>query len=202
VLLDAAQQARRELARPAPVVQVAGQHTELWYDVPRGHGLVHATGNNAAYWLAAALLAGNGITLFDGDSLAATIEALKSGGVPESVLGSDPGGVKGLLSAAESPLVAFAAIDGGPALARALYERLGPTTEEQHVLKALLSPFDGPQPGERGFMQRFAWPRVTAVRTLRHGAEHPAAMPLTPRLKRHGLKGRGGHGTLVEGRQP
>jgi hypothetical protein len=35
----------------------------------------------------------------------------------------------------------------------------------------MLSPLDGAQPGEPGFLRRFAWPKVVAVRTLRHGAD-------------------------------
>ena len=65
----------------------------------------------------------------------------------------------------------FAAVDAGPSLTRALYRRLGPTAQGQRSLKALLSPSDGVQPGEPGFLLRFAWPKVIAVRTLRHGAE-------------------------------
>jgi hypothetical protein len=38
-------------------------------------------------------------------------------------------------------------------------------------LKALLSPLDGAQPGEAGFLRRFALPKVVAIRTLRHGAD-------------------------------
>jgi hypothetical protein len=38
-------------------------------------------------------------------------------------------------------------------------------------VKSLLSPLDGPQPGEPGFVRRFVWPVVLAVRTLRHGAD-------------------------------
>ena len=41
----------------------------------------------------------------------------------------------------------------------------------QRSLKALLSPLDGAQPGEAGFLRRFTWPKVTAIRTLRHGAD-------------------------------
>jgi hypothetical protein len=171
MLLNAAQQARRELGAPAPTVRVAGQHTEMYYDVPRGRALMRVTGDVAAYWLAAALLGGNAVALFDSDGLADTVAVLRAAGVPAAALHVVDGGVAAMFAAAEAPVVAFAAVDCGPALARALYARLGPTAEGQQSLKALLSPLDGPQPGERGFLQRFAWPRVTAVRTLRHGAD-------------------------------
>jgi RHH-type transcriptional regulator, proline utilization regulon repressor / proline dehydrogenase / delta 1-pyrroline-5-carboxylate dehydrogenase len=171
LLLNAAQQARRELGAIVPIDQVAGQHTELWYDVARGRALMRATSKSAASWLAAALLGGNSVALFDGEPLASTVEALRAAGVPQTALGVASGGITALLAAAESPTVAFAAVDGGAAVARALYDRLGPTTEGQRALKSLLSPLDGPQPGEPGFMQRFAWPRVIAIRTLRHGAD-------------------------------
>jgi hypothetical protein len=171
LLLDAAQQARRELAAPAPVVQVAGQDTTLRYDVPRGRALMRVTGARAASWLAAALLAGNSVVLFDADPLAATVDGLRRAGLPAGALSTAQGGAEALLSAAASPDVACAVIDGGPALTRAVYARLGPTADGQRALKALVSPLDGPQPGERGFTQRFAWPRVVAIRTLRHGAD-------------------------------
>ena len=58
----------------------------------------------------------------------------------------------------------------GPA-SDALHAVLGPTREHQRFLKALLGPLDGAQPGEPGFLRRFAWPRVIAMRTLRHGAD-------------------------------
>lgn len=47
---------------------------------------------------------------------------------------------------------------------------IAPVADGQRGLKTLLSPLDGPQPGEAGFVQRFAWPKVMATRTLRHGA--------------------------------
>ncbi len=175
-LLDAAQAARRELAAPLPTPQAAGQQTELRYDVPRGPGLVRATGPQAAWWLAAPLLAGNAVALFDAGSAAAVIEALYEGGVPPSALARVDGGVAAMLAAAGpqaagSMAVAFAASDGGPALARAIYERLGPTDGGQRALKTLIGTLDGPQPGEPGFVRRFALPRVVAIRTLRHGAD-------------------------------
>ena len=67
--------------------------------------------------------------------------------------------------------VRSAAVDGRPALAGALWRALGPTVEGQRSLKGLLSPLDGAQPGEPGFLRRFAWPKMVAVRTLRHGAD-------------------------------
>ena len=76
-----------------------------------------------------------------------------------------------LLGACDAASVAGAATDGGPTVAAAVYRALGPTVPGQRGLKALLSRLDGPQPGEPGFVQRFAHPRVVAVRTLRHGAD-------------------------------
>ena len=76
-----------------------------------------------------------------------------------------------MLSHARRPEIAFAATDGGPARALSLYRLLGPTLPGQRSLKALLSTLDGPQAGEPGFLRRFAWPKVAAVRTLRHGAD-------------------------------
>jgi delta 1-pyrroline-5-carboxylate dehydrogenase len=166
-----AQGARRELGRPVPTVQAAGQHTELWYDTPRGRGLLRATGEESAWWLASALVAGNAVAVLDSPALATTIEALLVAGVPASVLHPALGDLGTLLAMAEEPWVAFAATDAGPALTRGLYGRLGPTAEGQRSLKALFSPLDGPQPGEPGFLHRFAWPKVIAVRTLRHGAD-------------------------------
>jgi RHH-type proline utilization regulon transcriptional repressor/proline dehydrogenase/delta 1-pyrroline-5-carboxylate dehydrogenase len=170
-LLAAAQAAQRDLGEAQPTLQVAGQHTELRFDVPRRRGVLRATGRHAPTWLATALLAGNAVAVFDSPALAATVEALLAAGVPTSALAEVAGGIPTLLAAAESPVTAFAATDAGPALSRALARRLGPTVEGQRSLKALLSPLDGAQAGERGFTQRFAWPRVVAVRTLRHGAD-------------------------------
>lgn len=170
-LLAAAQAAQRELGEPQPTLQAAGQHTELRYDVPRGRGLLRATGHDAPRWLASALLAGNAVAVFDSPALAPTIEALRHASVPASVLAEVSGGIPALLATAEAPATAFTATDAGPALSRALACRLGPTADGQRSLKALISPLDGLQPEERGFAQRFAWPRVVAVRTLRHGAD-------------------------------
>ena len=170
-LLAAAQSARRELGEPQPTVQVPGQRTELRYETPRGLGLVRARGENAAWWLAATLLAGNAAAVIDSPTLAPVAAALLRAGVPAEVLRPEDGDAGRLLALAAEPEVAFAAVDGGPALARALWRRLGPTAEGQRSLKALLSPLDGPQPGEPGFLRRFTWPKVVAVRTLRHGAD-------------------------------
>ncbi|MEE8421401.1 MAG: proline dehydrogenase family protein [Dehalococcoidia bacterium] len=170
-LLAAAQSARRELAVPQETLQVAGQRTELRYDTPRGLGIVRARGDDAAWWLAGALLAGNTVALFDSPALAPVVTALLRAGVPSDVLRLEHGGVDRMLAAARGSDVAFGAIDGGPAVARALWRELGPTAQGQRSLKALISPLDGPQPLEQGFLRRFAWPKVVAVRTLRHGAD-------------------------------
>ena len=170
-LLAAAQSARRELGVPQPTVQVPGQRTELRYETARGAAVVRARGDRAAWWLAATLLAGNAAVVVDSPPLAPAVRALSRGGVPAEVLREEEGGVERLLALAATPAVDFAAMDGGPALARALWRRLGPTAEGQRSLKALLSALDGPQPGEPGFLRRFAWPTLVAVRTLRHGAD-------------------------------
>lgn len=170
-LIAAAQAARRELGRPQPTIPVAGQRTKLRYDTPRGVGLLHASGPDAAWWLASALLAGNSLALYDSRGLYPVTEALQRAGLPPDVVRPDPGGLGALLAAARRPAVAFAATDGGAGLARALHQELGPTVEGQRSLKALLSRLDGPQAGEPGFVRRFAWPKVVAVRTLRHGAD-------------------------------
>ncbi len=170
-LLAAAQAARRELGAPVPTPQVAGQHTELRYDLPRGIGLVRASGPDAAWWIAAPLLAGNVVGVFDAATVATVIAALRVGGIPPNVLFALDGGLPSMLATATLPAVAFAASDAGPAIARALHASLGPTATGQRGLKALLSSLDGPRPGEQGFVQRFASPRVVAIRTLRHGAD-------------------------------
>ena len=170
-LLAAAQAARRELGEPLPTLQVPGQRTELRYDSPRGPGLVRVRGTQAAWWLAATLLAGNSAFVVDSPPLAPVVDALLRAGVPGDVLWMQSGDLERLLALAATPQVAFAAIDGGPALARALWRELGPTAQGQRSLKALLSPLDGPQPLDPGFVRRFAWPKVVAVNTLRHGAD-------------------------------
>ena len=170
-LLAAAQAARRELGRPQPTIPVAGQRTELRYDTPRGVGLLHASGPDGAWWLVAPLLAGNSLVLFDSRSTYPVTAALRRAGLPPGVAQPDPGGLGAMLAAARRAEVAFAASDGGPALARALHRELGATVPGQRSLKALLSRLDGPQAGEPGFVRRFAWPKVVAVRTLRHGAD-------------------------------
>jgi hypothetical protein len=131
----------------------------------------HATGPQAAWWLAAALLAGNAVGIFDAATLATTLAALRLGGVPVEASLALPGGVPALLAAADTPTADFVATDGGPTLARALTAHLGATPDGARSLRPLLAPFDGPQPGEPGFLHRFAWPRVIAIRTLRHGAD-------------------------------
>ena len=169
-LHGAAQAARRELAQPQRTVPVAGQSTELRYATARGLGLLRATGHDAAWWLAAALLAGNPVAVFDASRLATAIEALREAGVPEEVVQAG-GDLAAMIAAAARPEVAFAASDGGPELARTLYARLGLSVAGQRSLQALLSPLDGPQAGEPGFLRRFALPKTVAVRTLRHGAD-------------------------------
>ena len=170
-LLAAAQSARRELGVPQPTVQVPGQRTELRYDTARGTAVVRARGDRAAWWLAATLLAGNAAVVIDSPPLAPALRALYRAGVPADVLREEEGGVERLLALASTAGIAFAVADGGPALARALWRRLGPTAEGQRSLRALLSTLDGPQPGEPGFLRRFARPKVVAVNTLRHGAD-------------------------------
>jgi RHH-type proline utilization regulon transcriptional repressor/proline dehydrogenase/delta 1-pyrroline-5-carboxylate dehydrogenase len=172
-LAESARAAREELARPQRSLPVAGQRTELWYETPRGLGLLFLAGPRAGAWLGAALLAGNACLACGGEALAEAVPALREAGVPGEVLrGWQEGeGLAALLALAADPRVSFAAIDRGPALARALAARLGPTAPGQRGLKALLSPLEGPQPGEAGFLLRFAWPKLVAVRTLRHGTE-------------------------------
>lgn len=167
-ILDVVQAARRELGRPAPTVQAAGQHTELRYDWPRGRALLAAGGPQTPSWLAATLVAGNSVAVTGSPQLGPLVEALRREGVPPEVLtmaAGDP------VSRAGEAWVDLAVTDAGASTCRALYQALGPTEEGRTALKALLSPLDGPQPGEPGFVQRFAWPRVVAVRTLRHGAD-------------------------------
>ena len=175
VLMAAAQAARRELGRPQPTTPVAGQRTALRYDTPRGVGLLHAAGTDATSWLAAPLLAGNSLSLFDSAGLGPVVEALLRAGLAAGIVRAgvlrSSGGLGAMLAAARRPEVAFAATDGGSALARALHLELGPTAPGQRSLKTLLSRLDGPQAGEPGFVRRFAWPKVVAVRTLRHGAD-------------------------------
>ena len=103
--------------------------------------------------------------------LAPVVEALHDRGEPDEALRGGAGDIEAMLSHARRPEIAFAATDGGPARARSLYRLLGPTLPGQRSLKALLSTLDGPQAGEPGFLRRFAWPKVAAVRTLRHGAD-------------------------------
>lgn len=171
-LLAAAQAAEREISDVTSTVQAAGQHTELRYDVSRGLGLLRLSGPDAAQWLGAALLAGNAVGVFDSPGVTRALAALHEAGVPASALAEVGGGVTALLEVAEaSTSVAFEGTDGGPALARALARRLGPTAEGQRSLKGLVSTLDGAQAGEPGFVRRFAWPRAIAVRTLRHGAD-------------------------------
>ncbi|MEX1022329.1 MAG: hypothetical protein WD058_04185, partial [Dehalococcoidia bacterium] len=168
----------------------AGQDTEMRYDLPLGAGVLRARGSGGTggtAWLAAALLAGNGVTVVDSPALEGTVAALLAAGVPATSLRvergiEDGGGAARFLALAAAPGVDFAAADGGPL--RSLARALGPTPAGQRGLKAMLSPLDGPQPGEGGFLRRFAWPRVVAVRTLRHGADLAFAgadeVPLRP----------------------
>jgi len=164
-----AQAAHAELGAPEPTVQAAGQDTRMRFDVPLGAGVIRATGPDAPWWLAAAVVAGNGVLVCDSAALASAVHALLAAGVPQETLRIEDGDVGHALGIAAMPGVDFAAIDSGPAGAFA--RALGPTPEGQRGPKAMLSPLDGPQPGESGFLQRFAWPRVTAIRTLRHGAD-------------------------------
>ena len=170
-LLAAARAAREELGRPRATIAVAGQHNELWSEPARGLGLVHASGPAATWWLAAPLLAGNAVVLVASPVLAGVVAALCAAGVPETALASVEAAPSALLILAESPRVAFVATDAAGALVRETWARLGRTAEGQRWLKALLSPLEGPQPGEPGFMRRFAWSKTIAVRTLRHGAD-------------------------------
>ncbi|TAK73240.1 MAG: aldehyde dehydrogenase family protein, partial [Dehalococcoidia bacterium] len=174
-LVDVVRHARMEIGQPAPTVQVAGQDTRMVYDTPRGAGLVHAGGSNAAWWLAAPLLAGNGVVVIDSPALRPLVHALHLAGVPDNVVRAAEGGAAELVTLAGSSEVAFVACDGGPfqALAAAM-ARIKPG---QRGMKALLSPLDGPQPGEAGFLRRFAWPKVIATRTLRHGANLALSSP-------------------------
>ena len=167
-LTEAARCAAAEIGQPAPTVQVAGQETRMLYDTPRGLGLVRAGGVGAPWWLAAPLLAGNGVVVLDSPALSPVVEALHAAGVPGDALRLDGRGAARLVALAASEAVAFVACDGGPF--RSLAAAMAPVADGQQGLRALLSPLDGPQPGEDGFLRRFAWPKVIATRTLRHGA--------------------------------
>jgi delta 1-pyrroline-5-carboxylate dehydrogenase len=166
-----AQSARRELAVPQPTLQVPGQRTQLRYDLPRGRVLVHSSSSDAPSWLAAALLAGNAVLASAAPSLERTLEALRHAGIPSEVLATLALDEPALVELSRHPAVDCVASDAGEAPLRALHRAMGPTPEGASGLKALLSSRDGPQPREPGFVRRFAWPRVVAVRTLRHGAD-------------------------------
>jgi acyl-CoA reductase-like NAD-dependent aldehyde dehydrogenase len=170
-LFAATQAARRELARPYPSPQVPGQHTELRYDLPRGRVLVHASGERASLWLATALLGGNSALVTRTEPLTPVVESLHAAGAPRDVLSEVVTTAGEALDLATHANIDVVAADAGPALARAFHRVLGPTPEGARGLKALFSNLDGARPGEPGFARRFAWPRVIAVRTLRHGAD-------------------------------
>jgi RHH-type proline utilization regulon transcriptional repressor/proline dehydrogenase/delta 1-pyrroline-5-carboxylate dehydrogenase len=160
-----------DLGRAAATLPVAGQQTELRYDMAHGLGVVRASGGEASAWLAAALLGGNACIVVDSPALVAVVNACLEAGVPASVLRYADGGAPVLRALAARPQVTFAALDAAGPLADAVRIDLAGATEGQRSLKALLSPLDGAQPGEAGFLRRFTWPKVTAIRTLRHGAD-------------------------------
>ncbi|MGE3856393.1 MAG: proline dehydrogenase family protein [Dehalococcoidia bacterium] len=176
-LSEAAEAARVELGAPVTTVQVAGQETRMLYDTPRGLGVVSARGADAAWWLVAPLLAGNGVVLVASPSLAPVVSALHAAGVPRSALEvvDAPGMIEAL---ARAPRTAFVASDTGPF--GGLGAAVAGVVEGQTGMKALLSPLDGPQPREPGFLRRFAWPKVVATRTLRHGANLTLALAPSP----------------------
>jgi RHH-type proline utilization regulon transcriptional repressor/proline dehydrogenase/delta 1-pyrroline-5-carboxylate dehydrogenase len=174
MLRAAVRAARLELARPQRSVPVPGQRTELWYDTPRGAALLHARSEQAPWWLAAALLAGNPCLIVDSPRLEPVARALRAAGVPEAALqldASDGEPRRRLLALASGERTDLVVLDSAGALAREVYRRLGPTPASRSSFKALLCAADGPQPGDEGFVRRFAWPRTVAVNTLRHGAE-------------------------------
>jgi RHH-type proline utilization regulon transcriptional repressor/proline dehydrogenase/delta 1-pyrroline-5-carboxylate dehydrogenase len=160
-----------ELDATDTLVQAGGQDTTLRYDTPRGLGLLRATGPDAAAWLAAALIGGNACLVLDSPALEPVARALTATGVPDGALRYLDGGAPLLRALARDPHVAFVATDESAPLTDALRADLAPTAPDQRWLKALLSPLDGPQPAEIGFLRRFAWPKVIAIRTLRHGAD-------------------------------
>ena len=170
-MLTAIEQAERELGSPASTVAVAGQQTEMRYDMPRGLTLLRTTGPDASAWFAATLLAGNACLVVDAPALTELVHACLEAGVPPEALRYLDGGAPLLRALARDPRPAALVTDAAGALADALRADLGPTAEGQRSLKALLSPLDGAQPGEPGFLRRFALPKVIAIRTLRHGAD-------------------------------
>ena len=171
-LYAATQAARRELALPAPTLQVAGQRTELRHDLPRGHAVIDARGAHALWRIGATLLGGNACSVFAADEdVERAVGVLHQGGVPAEALRLVEGGLEAALALARQPDVAFLATGEARRFAVEAYRALGPTAPGQRSLKVLISPLDGPQPGEPGFLRRFTWPRVVAVRTLRHGAD-------------------------------
>ncbi|RJQ08192.1 MAG: aldehyde dehydrogenase family protein [Dehalococcoidia bacterium] len=174
-LAEAARFAAVEIRQPASTVRVTGQETRMLYNTPRGTGLVRANGADAVWWLVAPLLAGNGIVVVDSPVLMPAVQALYASGVPSDALRVIEGSTRHFVTLASSPAVAFVACDGGPF--QSIAAAFAPVAGGQSGLKALLSPLDGPQPGEDGFLRRFAWPKVIATRTLRHGAN--LALPPT-----------------------
>jgi hypothetical protein len=137
-------------------------------------GVLRAAGEEAGWWLAAALLGGNGVVVADSPALADAVGALHAAGVPRATLRFEDGGTAAFLRLAGAPGVDFVACDRGPL--RSLARAIGPVEDGDAGLRAMLTSLDGPQPGEAGFLQRFTWPRVIAVRTLRHGADLHLAM--------------------------
>ncbi len=169
VLIEAVGRAVAEIGAPASTVPVAGQDTRMRYDTPRGVGVVSANGTGAVWWLVAPLLAGNAVALVDSPALLPVVQALHEAGVPRDVLTIVPGGVGTVVALAGTPAISFVACDGGSF--RSFSAAIAGVVAGQSGMKALLSSLDGPQPTEPGFMRRFAWPKVIAIRTLRHGAD-------------------------------
>ena len=152
-----------------PSVQAAGQDTRIAHNRPLGVVAVAARGQLAVAWLGATLAAGNGVLAIETPALDRTLTALREAGVPDGSLRSVPGDDSHLNVIAAAPGIDAVAIDGGPYAE--LAQAIGPTPPGQINLKMLLSPLDGLQPGETGFIRRFVRPRVIAIRTLRHGAD-------------------------------
>jgi RHH-type proline utilization regulon transcriptional repressor/proline dehydrogenase/delta 1-pyrroline-5-carboxylate dehydrogenase len=169
-----------EVAAPEPTVPLPGQQTETRWDTPRGCGLVlvdvGAASESLTALAVAPLLAGNGVAVCPDRSLRPRAEllvaALNAAGVPETVVRLAPEDLD-LTSAIGLPSVTFAAVDVNLEQARIVYRLLGEASAAPDAteLKALISLVDGPRPGGRGFLRRFALPKTVAVQTLHLGAD-------------------------------
>jgi RHH-type proline utilization regulon transcriptional repressor/proline dehydrogenase/delta 1-pyrroline-5-carboxylate dehydrogenase len=161
-----------EISRAQPTRPIPGQRNYVDWSTPRGRGIAafghDSTDETIGAFVAAALLAGNGLAITGPVATQHLASALLAAGVPPGCLVSagdvDPAQLAG------QPFH-FATGELDIESLRGLRVGLAENRPQVRAFRPWIGADGGPLPGEPGFVRRFALPKTVAINTLRHAVD-------------------------------